>query len=220
MVGGTTMFGLEHVRRFYDLTLRPYLPEKYRLLAGVAVRDTPLFDLTADKPNYKRGLMTAIERGVREGDIVDLVGYGRGVSTIRAFDAGASHVTAYEASEEMIELANETVTVNRPFGTDVTVKHALVGDPIKIYGDASGADVVDPSTLCESDVLVLDCEGSEKSILESLGSFPRTIICETHPERGVSTAEVVDTIDDSYVVDLLEYEPDEGPKKVVYAEKA
>ena len=153
------------LQKIYNNTIRSHLPSKYRLLAGVAVPDTPLLDFTADKRKYKQGLMSAIVEGVEEGDRVDLVGLGRGVSTVRAFDAGAEHVTAYEAAEEMICLAQRTVDVNRPFNSQLTIEQAIVGDPIETYGDDSYANIQNPESLSDAEVLILDCEGSELSIM-------------------------------------------------------
>ena len=203
------------LQKAYDNTIRSYLPTKYRLLAGVAVPDAPLLDFTADKRDYKQGLMSAIIEGVEDGDHVDLVGFGRGVSTVRTFDAGAKHVTAYEAAEEMIALARNTVDVNRPFGSRLTVEQAVVGDPIELYGDHSNANIKEPKNLCNADVLILDCEGSERSIIENLGSYPNTIICETHPERGIPTDNVLDVIPDDYSISLRDYEPNCRPEKKV-----
>jgi len=204
------------LRKIYNKTLRPYLPVKYRLLAGVAVPDTPLLDFTADKKFYKKGLMDAIVDGVNRNDKVELIGFGRGVSTVWVFDQGASHVTAYEAAEEMINLGKETVTTNRPFDCDLLIEQSIVGDPKEIYGDASAADIKDPADLCDSDVLILDCEGSEKSILEDLGEFPNTIICETHPEYSVTNESIIEIIRKAgYKIKIYDYEPKTYEKKVV-----
>ena len=209
------MTGYELLQKIYNNTIRSYLPTKYRLLAGVAVPDAPLLDFTADKKNYKKGLMSAIAEGVEQGDQVDLVGFGRGVSTVRTFDAGAEHVTAYEAAEEMITLAEKTVNVNRPFNSQLTIEQAIVGDPIEVYGDDSNASIQDPKNLCDADVLILDCEGSERSIIENLGNYPKTIICETHPERGVPTDRVLNVIPNEYSINLRDYEPNCRPGKEI-----
>ncbi|MFP9192595.1 hypothetical protein ACLI4Q_13170 [Natrialbaceae archaeon A-CW1-1] len=212
------MVGYRLLQSLYNNTIRDFLPSKYRMLAGVAVHDTPLLDLTADKKSYKQGLMSAIKKGVDPNDEVELIGFGRGVSTVRALDAGATRVTAYEASADMIELGTETVRANRPFDRRVSVEHAIVGDPIRIYGDYDDARVVCPSELCTSDVLILDCEGSEKSVLESLGKLPETIICETHPERGVPVETISQILEDNYELQMYEYEPGIEHKKVILGE--
>lgn len=213
------MIGYKLIQKVYNNTVRSHLPTKYRLLAGVAVPDAPLLDFTADKREYKQGLMSAIIEGIEDGDHVDLVGFGRGVSTVRAFDAGAEHVTAYEAAEEMISLARETVEVNRPFDSRLSVEQAVVGDPIEVYGDDSKATIQKPENLSDADVLILDCEGSELSIIENLGIYPSTIICETHPERGVPTDEVLEVIPDDYSITLRDYEPNCRPgKKIILGE--
>lgn len=111
------MIGYRFYQKVYNRTIRPYLPTKYRLLAGVAVQDTPLFDFSADEPEYKRGLMKAIKQGVNEGDEVELIGFGRGVSAVRTFDEGARHIIAYEAAEEMIKLGKKLLKI---------IDHAIV----------------------------------------------------------------------------------------------
>jgi len=212
------MLGHKILQIIYDNTIRSYLPTKYRLLAGVAVRDAPLLDFTADNKEYKQGLMSAIGEGIDHGDRVDLIGFGRGVSTVRAFDAGAEHVTAYEAAEEMISLGRETVEVNRPFNSQLTIEQAIVGDPIEVYGDDSNANTQAPENLSHADVLILDCEGSELSIIDELGTYPDTIICETHPERGVPTNKVLSVIPSRYSINLLEYiSGTQSEKKVIIA---
>lgn len=198
-------------RRFF----KDRLGEKHRLLAGVAVRDVPLLEDPSHEPNYKDGFLSAISDSIDEGDSVELVGFGRGVSTIHVLDAGAKKVIAYEAADRMIELGVETLDMNRPFGRDISVKNALIGDPIKVYGSAESAKIISPEELCESDVLVLDCEGSEKSIIEGLGTLPKTIICETHPERGVPTEDVMDVLKPDYEINQRRYHPDQPPEKKV-----
>jgi len=210
------------IRRLYNATFRPHLPKKHRLLAGVAVRDAPLLDMTADKPGYKMGLIKAIQETVTQGDVVELVGFGRAVTTIHALDAGAASIVAYEGASEMIELGRETLRINRPCdsASRVEISHALVGEPVSVYGTAENASIVSPSDISSSDILILDCEGSEKSILDGLGTFPNRIICETHPERGVPTEDILSILEREYDTTLRDYRPDDTlGKKVIVGHK-
>lgn len=200
------MFSL--IRSFYDETIRDLLPRKYRVFAGVAVYDGPILDFTSTKPYYKEGLLNAIEEHVDDGDEVELVGFGRGVSTVYALSAGAAAVTAHEAAREMIEIGKHTVDVNRTGSGELDVRHSIVGEGIDIYGDGAHAEVIPPSELSTADILILDCEGAEQSILSGLGNWPTTIICETHPEKGVPTDETVAAIPDRYEISTRDYEPD------------
>lgn len=205
------------IQRVYNETIRDHLPTKYRVLSGVAINDTPLLDMTASDPNHKQGLLDAINEHVKDGDHVEIIGGGRGVSTIYCLDAGADHVTAYEASQSMIDTWRHTLEINRvPAGT-AEIRHVLVGEAIEVYGDLEGAKRVPPSSLSDADVLILDCEGAEKSILSDLGTEPGIIICETHPERGVPTSTIKELLTDREVSER-QYEPgDETEKRVLVA---
>ena len=51
----------------------------------------------------------------------------------------------------------------------LTVKHAVVGEAIAVYGvrDQFSTLVVSPAELPECDILELDCEGAESLICET-----------------------------------------------------
>lgn len=199
----------------YDKTIRRHLPRKYRVIAGVAVKDLRLFDRTQEDPEYKAGLVSAIHDTVNAGDRVEIVGFGMGVSTVHALDAGADEVTAYEAAAEMIDVGQHTLWVNRAAESSVNIQHAVVGKPVNVWGDRIAAKQVEPAALSLADVLVLDCEGAERHILPDLGTLPPVILCETHPGQGAPTDAVVSTLDSRYEVSLREYEPNSRDDKDV-----
>lgn len=203
------------IRHIYDNTIRDYLPRKYRVVSGVAVKDLRLFDRTQEDPQYKAGLVSAIHDHVSEGDSIDLVGFGMGMSTVHLLDAGASTVTAYEGAQKMIDIGENTLRVNRTGKGEVEINHAIVGDPINIWGDASDAEMISPREISNSDVLVLDCEGAELSIIGDLGTLPPCIICETHPDRGAPATKIKEKIDDAYKIITYEYEPNANKEKEV-----
>lgn len=193
------------LQRVYDATIRDWLPVKNRTLNGVKVRDTPILDRTADRPNYKEGLISAIHDNVSEGDTVEIVGFGRGVSTVHILQAGASKVIAHEAAKEMIKKGIQTLENNEVKSKRVTVRHSVIGEPVDIYGVFDEAEVISPEKLTDADVLVLDCEGSEISILDDLGTWPDTIICETHPgEKGAPTEDVTSLLE-RYDIEIRDY---------------
>lgn len=200
----------------YNETIRPRLPRKYGSYAGVPVRTEALLDTEDRHPDYKRGLIDAIHERVDEGDEVTLVGCGRGVSTVHCLRAGADRVVAYEAAREMIDLASDTVRNEYAEGR-VELRHALVGEAVEVYGALDGADVIPPEDLSTGDVLVTDCEGAERSILDGLTDWPSTAIVETHPERGVPTDVARSLLADAgYEVTARRYEPDQSvPSKRV-----
>lgn len=203
------------VQQVYNRALRERLPRKPGIYAGVPARTCKLFDATDHFPDYKRGVVEAIQEHVSEGDHVELVGFGRGISTVHILRAGAEHVTAHEAAPEMIEIGRETLTLNAVPEDAVDVRHSLVGEAVDVYGDESGATVVSPSELSSADVLLLDCEGAEESILAALGESPPTVIVETHPERGVPPQATIDALDDDYEIERRQYHPEREPEKQV-----
>jgi len=202
------------VQTVYDATIREYLPRKWGVYGTIPARSLRLFDQTDRFPTYKTGLKTAISANVADGDHVVLVGGGRGVSSTWAARQGAT-VTAHEAAAEMLPIARETVTMQ---GVDqqVTVKHSLVGEGIDIYGSAADAVVVSPADLETGDVLMMDCEGAEVSILDGLDDLPETVIVETHPEKGSPTEETKALLEGhDYHIESLVYEPGSTDKRVL-----
>lgn len=205
------------VQTAYNKTIRHRLPRKYRVLAGVAVHDAALFDAKDRFPNYKQGLIDVIHDVISEDDSVEIVGFGRGVSTVHCCLAGADEITAYEASHEMIEMGRHTLGTNNYPSTDITIQHALVGEAIDVFGDLAGAERLEPVEIGMSDVLVLDCEGAERTIVSGLENRPRSIICETHPEKGAPTNEVLAKIPAEYETEVRNYHPRVDKKKVIIA---
>ena len=151
--------------------IRPYLPRAWETFNGVEVYSGRALDQTLSHPDYKQGLLDAIRDHVG-GKTVELVGFGRGVTTVVALEAGASHVDVYEAATEMITLGVRTVVRNGVPLERVKFFHALVGEGVDVYGTADGASSVSPSTLGGRDVLILDCEGAERSILSTMNEMP------------------------------------------------
>lgn len=203
------------IQAIYNRTIRESLSKKCRTLSDVEVQDTPLFDLHADNPMYKIGLVLSIYDYVSTGDQVEIIGFGRGVTTTHIFRAGATKVIGYDGALNMIKKGVDTVKRNVDEIPSLRVKHSIIGDPIDVYGDFSDAKVISPSELSAADVLVLDCEGAEKSILSELGTYPSTIICESHPTKGAPAEEIVKILDDHYEVTLRSHKAKPDAKKVV-----
>jgi hypothetical protein len=70
------------------------------------------------------------------------------------------------------------------------VENAIVGEGIDVWGD-EGDNVV-PASLPECDVIVMDCEGAERSILQGLDDEqrPRLFIIESRQFQGVDPENV------------------------------
>lgn len=200
----------EVIRTLYNKTVRPYLPRKISIYAGVPVRSAGLFDMNDHHPNYKKGLIDAISETISNNDTVVLVGFGRGVSAVHCLRSGASEVIAYEAATQMCELGRETLELTGD-SKSVDINHAIVGEEINVYGDSTNAAVVTPDNLKYGDVLLLDCEGAEASILGGLDWRPGSCIIETHPERGVPTEKTASMLTDlGYDVRRKMYEPEQN----------
>lgn len=186
----------DFVHTLYNRVIRPYLPYKIGVHNGVAVKGAvKLFDFRDRFPDYESALVSAIRTQVQEGDSVIIVGGGLGVSTVAAAEATRrdGKVETYEGSAEQYRIVKNTTSLNKVEGCTNT-NHAIVGSFLDhsrdSYGEPENAEIVNPSTLSNPDVLVLDCEGAELEILSNLSSNPDTVIVETHgfldsPEKDV-----------------------------------
>ena len=177
-------------------------PEKFesgfdprtRVWNGVAVLAVPPRKGRDYVPKMEAATSRALRRRVRRGDDVVVVGGGRGVTTVvvarMTYFEGS--VTAFEANSEMLETLRRTVQVNRVADL-VTLEHAAVvpvrEGAVEQWGPADG-DRRDPSEVPECDVLELDCEGSEREILQGLEARPRVVVVETHEPVGVPPEDV------------------------------
>ena len=180
--------------------------------AGVRVGTNGLLPLHTYRnyAQYKRGLLTAIDEHITPGNRVTIVG-SRGVDAVKCIEAGAASVRVIEAATEMVDITNETLRLNLDESNvkRATVEHAIIGNVIDVYGDASNARVINTSELEPGDVLILDCEGAEQSILRGLSTWPDTVICEAHPEHGVPASEIVDLLETAgYETTRRTYKPD------------
>jgi tRNA A58 N-methylase Trm61 len=194
------------VQPIYDETLRPHLPiwGTAHTRANIPVpadANDPIapriLDFNKNDPEYKREYLEAIRKHVNEGDDVGIIGGGRGISSVVALRRGAT-VTAYEAAQEMVSIAEKTIDW-QGFSDEFELVHGVVGEPIEVYGDRLGKSI--PPGEIDHDVLILDCEGSEANIIRQLKSIPDILIVETHPGRGVSSQKTIDAMEASgYVI--------------------
>lgn len=174
------------IYNIYNRFLRPRLPYKISVHNGVPVNNQArLLDFTDQFPEYEAALVSAIWNQVKEQDTVVVVGGGLGVSTVTAVNATAQSgsVVTYEGSKRQYNTVKQTVQINQ-VSDCVELNHAIVGSFLgyssDTYGEEENADKIDPATLPECDVLVLDCEGAELEILEQMNQLPRAIVVETH----------------------------------------
>jgi hypothetical protein len=184
----------DYIQQVYNQLIRPLLPKKIAVFNGIPVRGVRLFDATDTFPDYEGALITSIRSRVNRGDDVDLVGGGRGVSSVAAAQEVGPNgsVTTYEGSIERYKLSTETVELNL-MDDIINVNHSIIGNAIDLAGTSGDAEVVSPADLPVCDILILDCEGAEIDILQSLDQRPETLIVETHgfldsPADDVRTA--------------------------------
>jgi hypothetical protein len=189
----------------YRRTLRRILPKMNPVrYAGVAIsRDRKLGDLVVpeflvpadirDIPDYERTLIGGIRSHVRRGDRIVIVGGGEGVTaTIAAQMAGEiGSVVCFEGAGEGVAKVEATARRNG-VAHCLTVRHAIVGKPINIHGaeESQSNVIVDPVDLPRCDLLELDCEGAEITILQNMNITPRVILVETHGLFGAPSTKV------------------------------
>lgn len=181
-------------RRIYDSVLRNRLPRKLGVLNGVIARRPRLLDRTDHDPVYKSALIKPLRDEAATGDTVINIGGGTGVSTVAAAEqVGLSgHVICYEGGKQYVELCQEALELNG-VTEQAEVRHKIVGDDVDVWGEAG--NTVSPSDLPDCDVLVMDCEGAEWSILEGLNQRPRVLVVEVHPQFDVAVADVQALLD-------------------------
>lgn len=183
------------LRPAYNL-VRDALPAKIVVCNGVPVRQGRLFDLADVRHEFKPVAMRTLRQHVTADDSVLVIGGGYGAGAVvaaRRTLTGSGHVTVYEASAEHCDHVRETAEMNR-VSDQIDVEHSLVGDAVDVWGDTSDVTVVAPDELPETDVLYIDVEGAELSILDELAVRPPLLIVEYHPDVGITRDEVSETM--------------------------
>jgi len=159
------------------------LPNRVGIYNGVAVQDVPFFSPSDHTPHKKATLWAATKAALSPNASVAFVGGGKGIVPVKTAQRG-HEVTVIEGARELVCQLEQTAGLN---AIDLDVVHGVVGDGANVWGDDTDARTVQPSAL-DADVVVLDCEGAETSILPlpNVG----TVVVETHPFHGVTETEV------------------------------
>lgn len=185
--------GYSTIKRTYNSFVRPYLPRTSALRSRVVVPDSGgVLDLHKTEPRAEGGLVAGTAT-IRAGDEVVVVGAGHGVVTTWAarMVGDSGHVFAYEGADEQADTARNTVAANG-LSERVTLKTAVVGSDINVYGEGEVSDeVIPPADLPACDVLILDCEGAELAILRGIDQRPRVVLVEVHPDLLDSSGQPV-----------------------------
>ena len=150
------------------------------------------FDLPAEvrsNDRYEAAAVIALRMHVRKGDRVVVVGGGYGVTvSIAAVLSGPrGQITCFEGGEAQVDTVRATVALNE---LEARVVHAFVGPCEHVYGALGAAVNVPPEGLPECDVLELDCEGAEMTILSRMTIRPLIVIVESHGLYGSRSSEL------------------------------
>lgn len=178
----------DFVQSVYNRTVRPIairlFGRQVTVFGGVPVRWQAITDRTR-YIDYKPVVRDFIDEYIEGGDHVIDIASGRGVFAVLAARKGAT-VDSYEAAIEMVVLSRETVRLNAADDA-IAIHHARIGKAVDLYGRLAGAPRLTGSDLPTADVLILDVEGAELSVLAELEELPGTVIVETHPTLGAPT---------------------------------
>lgn len=189
------------IQKSYSL-IRGRLPRKVGTFYNVPIKEPRLLDKYDTQHRKKSETLNELRTHVRPGDRVLIFGGARGLAPIvaarRVLPEG--HVTVYEAAEEQCEVTKENVEYNL-LDDYVTVKQAIVGNPVDVWGNTEDAVHISSSDLPQSDTWVLDIEGGERRFLETASSegtsWPDRILVETHSMHGSPPSAVDDALPDT-----------------------
>jgi hypothetical protein len=175
----------------YTEYFRNYSPRMNKKIRynNVVTGDVRLFDYVfkygsaSGNPVHKLPNINALVTAISDGDEVLVLGGGMGVTAVHAAWCGGD-VTVFEASARVCERLERVIELNG-VADRVTVRNALVGSDVRL---AAGEvpQTVDPATLDGFDVVEIDIQGAEISVLNQLAARPRRIIVETHGYLGAS----------------------------------
>ncbi|MCF2238155.1 FkbM family methyltransferase [Halobacterium salinarum] len=148
------------------------------------------------QPSYESQYIEAIRRHVTEGQDVVLVGGGEGISTVVAANQvqRTGEVTVFEGAAEEARKSQVVVEINE-VSDRTTVHHTIVSEDVSLRSAASGAEVLPSAELPSCDVLAIDADGAEISILDGIVNHPAVLIVEHHAVADTSGL-------------ALEYQPD------------
>lgn len=203
------------IQSIYNATVRPLLPTKVAVYNGIPVRNIRLLDRSHHFQDHKAEFLEPLSEAVSSGDTVVQVGGGIGTSTVVAAETAGpeGRAVTFEASEELVDVATETLRLNRKTWRDsgpAEVKHAVVGEIGEVMNQLGDPEEVAPEELPACDVLGLDCEGAELEILRNLNDLPPIVVVETHGWLDSPTTAVREQLNTSgyEIVDEVRQVPD------------
>lgn len=194
--GGISLLLVRSIRLFWDYQLRQFSPVTgcHTVIGGgneIAYKQSrlgdKLFSTEILSYNYESAILQSISHEVSFGDNVVVVGGGHGISAALSYKMSGKKVTVFEASKERVLSIKNAAKVS---DSDFQIFHELVGEEVSVSGEIDSAGHRRPEDLPECDVLELDVEGSEASILSNLETRPEIIIVETHGVYNSPTEKV------------------------------
>lgn len=125
-------------------------------------------------------------RVTRPEDKILAVGLGSGSTLIPMVKmmepTGGGFYRCIEASASQIEIAKKNIQLNSINPSKYEILNAFAGSEVYgAYGESSEKNI--DINNYDFDVLEMDCEGSELSILSTLSKRPRNIIVKLHPRH-------------------------------------
>jgi hypothetical protein len=144
---------------------------------------TSKFNKNFINSNFEAGVYLSHLRVTKPNDKVLAIGLGSGstlIAVVKLMDRG--FYRCIEASADQIEIANKNIGINNLNINKYEILNAFSGTEVfGSYGESSSNNI--DINNYDYDVLEMDCEGSELSILSSLTMRPRNIIVELHPRH-------------------------------------
>lgn len=133
---------------------------------------------------FEAGVYLSHLRVTRPEDRILAVGLGSGTTLIPMVRLMDSSVKGFylciEASKSQIDIAKKNINLNNIDHSRFEILNGFAGSEVYgVYGKRSENNI--NINEFEFDILELDCEGSELSILSNLKKRPRNIIVELHP---------------------------------------
>jgi hypothetical protein len=196
--GGVKTLLWRALRKSYDIILRPFMPRRQGQYNGVKVKKAKVLEETLDydevnSPNFEEQNIVALKDYIESEDDVLILGGGWEITTVHAHNAlEEGSVTVIEGGRKQKQLLEQTLSLNEV--EEVETIHGIVGDPKSIYGDTGGCPTLDINDF-NPDVLQMDIEGSECSVLENMEIKPRVVIVESHGHQGCSSKEVKEKLE-------------------------
>lgn len=196
--------GIEFV---YGEWIRPHLPKQTRVRNFNGIETTsddvcwfdsfvPFYDApwyTVSDPEYEAASINSLREQVNSGDDVVVIGAGLGITTaVAAIQSEASgSVVAFEGAKERYEDLRRTIKYNS-LEDQVSTHHSIVAEANTLYGSSDGSNLTQVEEIPDCDVLEMDCEGAEETILCELKIDPRIIIVETHGNEPIIRERLAD----------------------------